>query len=164
MLKRPIFKNEALSMPSFPTAWVLVACCLAASLLAAPAVLAQIPTTAPSPAFSCSRAVQVDPEVRAAGLPGDPVVGAERLIYEASELVGPVEVRYQVAGALFATETADLTPRSEQSRSSQAIRDNEETRVEASRVIDLLALRPDVLRRLRAKAEAGETVTATVID
>lgn len=153
-------------------------CVLAVSFLLAPAALAQAPLTAPSPAFSCANAVQVAPDVRAAGLPGEPVVGAERLIYEASDLVGPLEVRYHVAGSLYLTEKADLAgavaARPEQTRIAEelSVADlpsgqllaGEAARVDGLRVIDLLALRPDLVRRLRAKADAGETVTATIVD
>jgi hypothetical protein len=89
------------------------------------------------------------------------------LLYDLSVLPrGPIEVRYQVGGELYLVETADLaTARSPQRDHPRAgLGDSGEADLElvVPEVVELLTLRPDVVRRLHRMDGEGTPIEVEI--
>jgi hypothetical protein len=147
---------------------------LALLLVAAfPALAAKAPTSACAGATLPATAglgQAVEPAV-------PPLTPEERLLYSLTGLAAdaPLEIRYLVNGRELATEHLDLARQEAPAparNASKALRKNPEAldlesltapgRDEVERATELLALRPDLVRQLAARAQSGATVRIEV--
>lgn len=107
---------------------------------------------------TCGRATDgVDFVDRLAGTPGQPLDPDQRLLYELPDpAVAGLEIRYRIESRLEVTETADLG--AESAAGVPVGRSAAEPRV-----IELLTLRPDLVRRLHWTAAAGSAIEVELV-
>lgn len=143
-------------------------------LLVLTLVLAALPAAAqPRPAPSCDKGafkLSSGEEVRPVGT-YKPLAVEQRLFYGLTGLgAEPLEVRYFVKGALHLTEAVDLSsaklPRinPEGKKLPLEVESQLELEVllEAERMVELLALRPDLVRQLHQTAQDGARIEIKV--
>ncbi len=125
------------------------------------------------PALSCGAMAQG--AALFAGLPGattyQPLAAEQRLFYGLSGFGSePLEVRYLVKGALYLTETADLStarlpkidPPGRKLPSQSKTPIELSSLLEGERMTELLALRPDLVRRLHGLAQEGTAIDVQI--
>lgn len=111
---------------------------------------------------ACARLTgSVVPDGPLGGSAAEPPAPEERLLVDLAALpASELEIRYLVEGELYVAERVDLAAaeRPREIDLDEAMSDERARRADGPRVLELLTLRADVLRRLRAMSGAGREV------
>lgn len=120
------------------------------------------PTACPVAELEASRAAALG------GSASQPVPAEKTLLYELARLPrGPIEIRYHVAGQVYVIESADLAQArpAQQDHPGAGLPKGAEVAPMAAgpEVIELLTLRPDIVRRLHRLAEGGSPIQVEIL-
>lgn len=133
---------------------------LSVAALPAPAVGGGVP--------GCALAEQeVETARLLGGSPVEPVPAESSLLYDLSVLPrGPIEIRYHVGGELYVEETTDLAaaraPQRDHPLAGLGDSEKADFSLDVPKVIELLTLRPDIVRRLHRMDGEGTPIEVEI--